>query len=313
MNNVFSNTSNLVHGVDTAFVIILSVIFFFLIGLTITMFYFIYRYNEKRNPVATQIDGNNTLEIIWTVIPLILVLGMFYFGWTGWKPLYAEPPDDSMKVRVIARMWRWDFEYENGRITDTLYVPQGRPVSLDLESMDVIHSFYIPAFRLKQDIVPGRTIVRWFVGNSPGDYDLFCAEYCGLNHSYMYTSVKVLPADQFDTWYADTSAVAPVVAATPALEGKQLVQRYGCNACHSADGSRIIGPSYKGIFGEESVVITSGQERTIVIDEEYIRKSIYEPNADIVKGYNQGLMQTYTGQITEDEIEKIIEYIRTLK
>lgn len=313
MNNVFSNTSNLVHGVDTAFVIILSVIFFFLIGLTITMFYFIYRYNEKRNPVATQIDGNNTLEIIWTVIPLVLVLGMFYFGWTGWKPLYAEPPDDSMKVRVIARMWRWDFEYENGRITDTLYVPQGRPVSLDLESMDVIHSFYIPAFRLKQDIVPGRTIVRWFVGNSPGDYDLFCAEYCGLNHSYMYTSVKVLPADQFDTWYADTSAVAPVVAATPALEGKQLVQRYGCNACHSADGSRIIGPSYKGIFGEESVVITSGQERTIVIDEEYIRKSIYEPNADIVKGYNQGLMQTYTGQITEDEIEKIIEYIRTLK
>ena len=313
MNNVFSNTSNLVHGVDTAFVIILSVIFFFLIGLTITMFYFIYRYNEKRNPVATQIDGNNTLEIIWTVIPLVLVLGMFYFGWTGWKPLYAEPPDDSMKVRVIARMWRWDFEYENGRITDTLYVPQGRPVSLDLESMDVIHSFYIPAFRLKQDIVPGRTIVRWFVGNSPGDYDLFCAEYCGLNHSYMYTSVKVLPADQFDTWYADTSAVAPVVAATPALEGKQLVQRYGCNACHSADGSRIIGPSYKGIFGEESVVITSGQERTIVIDEEYIRRSIYEPNADIVKGYNQGLMQTYTGQITEDEIEKIIEYIRTLK
>ena len=313
MNNVFSNTSNLVHGVDTAFVIILSVIFFFLIGLTITMLYFIYRYNKKRNPVATQIDGNNTLEIIWTVIPLVLVLGMFYFGWTGWKPLYAEPPDDSMKVRVIARMWRWDFEYEDGRIIDTLYVPQGRPVSLDLESMDVIHSFYIPAFRLKQDIVPGRTIVRWFVGNSPGDYDLFCAEYCGLNHSYMYTSVKVLPADQFDTWYADTSAVAPVVAATPALEGKQLVQRYGCNACHSADGSRIIGPSYKGIFGEESVVITSGQERTIVIDEEYIRKSIYEPNADIVKGYNQGLMQTYTGQITEDEIEKIIEYIRTLK
>ena len=313
MNNVFSNTSNLVHGVDTAFIIILSMVFFFLIGLTIVLLYFIYRYNEKRNPVATQIDGNNTLEIIWTVIPLILVLGMFYFGWTGWKPLYAEPPDDSMKVRVIARMWRWDFEYEDGRIIDTLYVPQGRPVSLDLESMDVIHSFYIPAFRLKQDIVPGRTIVRWFVGNSPGDYDLFCAEYCGLNHSYMYTSVKVLPADQFDTWYADTSAVAPVVAATPALEGKQLVQRYGCNACHSADGSRIIGPSYKGIFGEESVVITSGQERTIVIDEEYIRKSIYEPNADIVKGYNQGLMQTYTRQITEDEIEKIIEYIRTLK
>ena len=313
MNNVFSNTSNLVQGVDTAFVIILSVIFFFLIGLTITLLYFIYRYNEKRNPVATQIEGNTKLEIIWTVIPLLLVIGMFYFGWTGWKPLYTEPPKDSMKVKVTARMWKWDFEYEDGRRMDTLYVPQGKPVSLDLESMDVIHSFYVPAFRLKQDIVPGRKIVRWFVGNSPGDYDLFCAEYCGLNHSYMYTSVKVLPVDQFDKWYSDTSAVAPVIAATPAMAGKQLIQRYGCSACHSSDGSRIIGPSYKGIFGEESVVITGGQERTIVVNEEYIRRSIYEPNADIVKGYNQGLMQTYSGQITDDEIEKIIEYIRSLK
>lgn len=313
MNNVFSNTSNLVQGVDKAFVVILSVIFFFLIGLTALLLYFIYRYNEKRHPVAVQIQGNNTLEILWTLIPLALVMGMFYFGWTGWKPLYSKPPKDSLKINVTARMWKWDFEYGNGRRMDTLYVPQGRPVTVDLQSMDVIHSFYIPAFRLKQDVVPGRKIERWFVGNSPGDYDLFCAEYCGLNHSYMYTSVKVLPPDQFDKWYSDTSAVAPVVAATPAMAGKLLVQRYGCTACHSVDGTRIIGPSYKGIFGEETTVITNGQERKLVVDENYIRRSVYEPNTDVVKGFNKGLMQTYQGQINDDDLNKIIEYIRSLK
>ena len=313
MNNVFSNTSNLSQGVDTAFVVILSIIFFFLITLTATLLYFIYRYNNKRNPVATQIEGNNTLEIIWTVVPILLVLGMFYFGWVGWKPLYSAPPKNSMKINVIARQWKWDFEYENGKRMDTLYIPQGRPVTVNLKSMDVIHGFYIPAFRLKQDIIPGKTIVRWFIGNSPGDYDLFCSQYCGLDHSYMYTSVKVLPPDQFDKWYIDTTSVAPVIAATPALTGKLLVQRFGCTACHSVDGSRIIGPSYKGIFGEETTVITNGQERKLTVDENYIQRSVFDPNADVVKGFNKGLMQTYKGQVTEDDLKNIIEYIKSLR
>ncbi len=310
---MFSNASNLVKGVDTAFVVIFSVIFFFLIGLTATLIYFIYRYNEKRNPKATQIEGNNTLEIIWTVIPLLLVLGMFYFGWTGWKPLYSPPPKDSMKIKTIARMWKWSFEYENGKRMDTLYVPQGEPVTLDLVSMDVIHSLYIPAFRLKQDIVPGKKMEKWFIGNTPGDYDLFCSEYCGLNHSYMYTSVKVLPQKEFKKWYVDTTTTAPIIAATPAMAGKLVIQKYGCNACHSSDGSKIIGPSYKGIFGKEVVVITNGKERTVTVDGAYIKHSVYDPNADVVKGFNKGLMQPYKGQVNEEELNQIIEYIKSLK
>ncbi len=313
MNNVFSNTSNLVQGVDLAFVVILSIIFFFLIGLTAILLYFIYKYNKKRNPVPEQIEGNTTLEIVWTVIPLVLVMGMFYFGWTGWKPLYAAPPKDAMKIQVTARMWKWNFKYENGRQIDTLYVPQGKPVAVDLESMDVIHSFYIPAFRLKQDVIPGRKITRWFIGNSPGDYDLFCAEYCGLNHSYMYTSVKVLPLNEFEKWYSDTMQAAPVVAATPAMQGKLHMQRFGCFACHSVDGSKIIGPSYKGIFGHETQVITNGKERTLQVDHEYIRRSVYEPNADIVKGFKKGLMQSYKGQVSEEDLNTIVEYIKSLK
>ena len=310
---MFSNASNLVKGVDTAFVVIFIMIFFFLIGITALLLYFIYRYNEKRNPVATQIEGNTKLEIIWTVIPIILVLGMFYYGWTGWKPLYTAPPKDSMKIKVNARMWKWNFTYENGKQMDTLYIPQGKPVEVDLESMDVIHSFYIPAFRLKQDVVPGRKTVRWFIGNSPGDYDLFCAEYCGLNHSYMYTSVKVLPQDEFDKWYTDTAKIAPAVAMSPAMEGRQIVRRLGCTACHSTDGSKIIGPSYKGIFGHETVVVTDGKERTLTVNEDYIRRSVYDPNADIVKGFSKGLMQSYQGQVTDEDLDKIIAFIKSLE
>lgn len=313
--NIYSDASNLVRGVDTAFIIIFSAVLFFLVSVSIVIVVFIFKYNNKRHPKAVQIEGNIKLEIIWTLIPLLLVMGMFYFGWTGWKPQVTEPPEDSFNIEVTARMWKWDFAYENGKRLDTMYVPQGVPIAIDLKSVDVVHSFYIPAFRLKQDVVPGYKTVRWFIGNKPGDYDLFCAEYCGLNHSYMYTTVKVLPKADFDKWYTDTTAVVTTAgaAATPASEGMQLVQRYGCNACHSADGTRIIGPSYKGIFGHETVVIENGQEKTVMVDEEYLKNSIYDPNSQIVKGFNRGLMQSYKGQVSEEELEKIIEYIKSLQ
>lgn len=311
---MFSNLSNLSQGVDTAFVVILSVIFFFLIGLTAVLLYFIYRYNKKRNPVATQIEGNTKLEIIWTVIPLILVVGMFYFGWTGWKTLYKDPPADSMPITTIGRMWNWRFEYENGKKTDTLFVPQGKPVVLDLQSVDVIHSFYVPAFRLKMDVIPGKKIKTWFIANSPGIYDIFCAEYCGLQHYAMYTAVKVLPQDQFDNWYIDTTTVvAGAASATPAMAGESVFRSIGCAACHSVDGSSLTGPTLKGVFGHEVTVVTSGKERALIADEAYFRKSILEPNADLVKGFNANLMQSYKDQLSDEEINLIIEYMKSLK
>ncbi len=311
---MFSNLSNLAQGVDTAFVVILSVCFFFLIGLTIVLLVFIYRYNEKRHPVAEQIEGNNKLEVLWTVIPLILVIAMFYYGWAGWKPLYSDAPKDSMPIKVIGRMWNWRFEYENGKKTDTLFIPQGKPVVLDLVSMDVIHSFYIPAFRFKMDVIPGKKLTGWFIGNSPGIYDIFCAEYCGLQHSGMYTAVKVLPVDKFDTWYIDTTAIAVAggTATTPAMAGEKVYRSIGCIACHSVDGSAMTGPSFKGAFGHDVTVITGGKERTFKVDEAYIKKSILEPNADLVKGFNANLMQTYKDQLSDQEITDIIEYMKSL-
>lgn len=309
---MFSNTSNYVQGVDTAFIVILSIIIFFLIGLTTALVIFIIKYNEKKHPKAAHFHSNNTLEIIWTIIPLALVMAMFYFGWTGYTPMESKPPDNSLPIKVTARMWSWSFEYPNGRRTDTLYVPQGEPIALHLTSLDVIHAFYIPAFRIKKDMVPGKDREAWFIANSPGSYDLFCAEYCGLEHSSMLSTVEVLPKEKFEKWLADTSTGVAASVQSPVLAGKTVLQKYGCNACHSFDGSRLLGPSYKGLFGERVTVITNGAERDIVADEAYIRRSILNPNTDIVKGFQKGLMLSYEGQITDEEINQVIEYLKTL-
>ncbi len=312
---MFSNLSNIAQGVDTAFVVILSVIFFFLIGLTTLLIVFIVKYNKNRHPVAEQIEGNNKLEVIWTVIPLLIVMAMLYFGWVGFKPLSMKPPKDAFPIKVVSRMWNWRFEYENGKKTDTLYIPQGKPVVLDMVSMDVIHSFYVPAFRLKVDVNPGKKNITWFIGNSPGVYDIFCAEYCGLQHSAMYTAVRVMSQENFDKWYIDTTKAAkPAGAAEIAgAAGMEVYRSIGCAACHSTDGSKLTGPSFKGIFGHEVTVVTGGKERTQTVDEAYIRKSILEPNADLVKGFNANLMQTYKGQLSDQEINDLIDYIKTLK
>jgi cytochrome c oxidase subunit 2 len=224
---------------------------------------------------------------------------------------------DALQIESTARMWNWFFKYDNGQMIDTLVIPAGKPVSINMTALDVIHSLYIPAFRLKKDIVPGTPRNAWFIANSPGEYDLFCTEYCGLEHSTMITTVHVLSQEDFDAWYADSKSMETTTVAekevSPASLGKQLVQRIGCNACHSADGTKIVGPSYKGVFGHEVTVITNGKERTITADEDYIRTSILDPNADIVKGYNKGLMLSYEGQVTEEQIEQIIEYIKSLQ
>jgi cytochrome c oxidase subunit 2 len=244
-------------------------------------------------------------------------MAMFYFGWTGWKPMESDPPEDAMRIESSARMWNWTFKYENGQLIDTLVIPAGKPISIDMNALDVIHSFYIPAFRIKKDIVPGTPRNAWFVANSPGTYDLFCTEYCGLEHSSMITTVHVLSQEDFDSWYVAAESVETTSltqkTVSPAAIGKQLVQKIGCNACHSTDGTKIVGPSYKGVYGHEITVITNGKERTITADEEYIRTSILDPNTDIVKGYNKGLMLSYKDQVTDEQIEQIIEYIKSLQ
>src|SRR5680860_250555 len=269
-----TQASNFVNGVDTAFMVILGISFFILIGLTVVMLVFIYKYNNKKHPKAVQIEGNTKLEILWTVIPFVITMLMFYFGWAGWNPM-RTPPKDSMEVTVYGRMWNFSFEYANGKRTDTLFLPKDKPVKLNLKALDVIHSLYIPAFRVKQDMVPGKkNNFMWFEPQREGTYELFCAEYCGLQHSYMYTAVKVMEENAFNEWMKDTTQAAAVNVESPTATGKRIMQNIGCFACHTLDGSKLVGPSFKSIWGESQTVVTGGEERQVPVDEEYIKRSI---------------------------------------
>jgi cytochrome c oxidase subunit II len=305
------DTSNFVEGVDRAFLITLGFSFVFLAVLTFLMILFIIKYRRSKHPKAVQIKGNTRLEIAWTGGALILVLVLFYYGWAGWKPMMT-PPDDAMEIKAIARMWKFQFVYDNGKVTDTLYLPVNQPVVLDLVALDVIHSLYIPAFRVKEDMVPGLKKDMWFRAQRVGGYDLFCAEYCGLQHSYMYTGVNVLSEEDYEAWYVDSTAAAPSKDIPAWQVGLEVLRKNGCNVCHSSDGSKLVGPSYLGVYGNSREVETSGTQRELIADSVYIRNSILTPDADVVKGYNKGLMLSYEGLVTEAEIGLIIEYLKHL-
>jgi cytochrome c oxidase subunit 2 len=285
----------------------------FLAGLTVLMLYFVFRYNSKKNKTATQIEGNNLLEIAWTVIPIILSLVMFYYGWAGWKPM-NKAPKDAINITSVARMWSFLFQYENGKESPELIIPVNVPVKINLVSLDVIHSLFIPEFRIKSDMIPGREKSMWFVPETEGEYNLFCAEYCGLRHSFMNTKVKVLSNDKFYAWYGDTSSVSSVAgkALTPAAQGLAIMKNLGCLACHSSDGSKIVGPTYLNLFGKQQVVIRNGIELTVTVDEEYIKQRILDPSYQVVKGYPKGIMQSYKGKVSDEDISKIIEYLKSL-
>ena len=201
---MFNGASNFAKYVDFTFLFTLVVSVFFLVLITGLMIYFVIKYNRKRNPKATNVHGNMVLEITWTVIPTILVLIMFWYGWVGYNDM-SEAPENTLNVDVTAQMWKWTFKYENGKTTDSLYVPVNQPVKLNLHSLDVNHAFYIPEFRIKKDVYPNQNRMVWFEANELGDFDIACAEYCGLNHSYMYNKVNVMPQQEFSVWLNSVS------------------------------------------------------------------------------------------------------------
>jgi cytochrome c oxidase subunit II len=306
------DASNYVSTFNTAFYFIAGISLILLIGLTLTMLYFVFRYNKRKNRNAVQNEGNTYLEITWTVVPVILALFMFYFGWEGWKPM-SKPPANAMNITATARMWSFSFLYENGKESPDLIVPVNSPVKINLVSLDVIHSLFIPAYRIKSDIVPGRVKFMWFIPETEGDYDLYCAEYCGLRHSYMKSMVKVLPKEKFTAWYGDTaSLVKTTEGSVPGAEGLAIMRIQGCLACHSSDGSKIVGPTYLNLFGSQQVVIRDGVEVKVTADEAYIKQMILDPASQAVKGYPKGLMQSYKGKITDTDLAKIIEYLKSL-
>ena len=293
--------------VDQVFFYILAVTVFLLGLITFLMVYFVIRYQKKRNPQPSDIQEKIWLEIVWTVVPTVLVLSMFYYGLTGFNFL-KKTPEGAFKVKVIARQWSWLFEYENGIKSPELKVPIGKPVQLSLISEDVIHGFYTPAFRIKQDVVPGMVNHLWFQPTEVGTFDVFCTQYCGLQHAKMATKIVVLPVEEFNQWYQKGKEEVETAKEKP--RGPQLFQEKGCNTCHGIDGTPQIGPTLKGLLGKTITVLTNGKERNIVADEAYLRKSILEPNADVVKGYPPVMPPQ---KMTDDEVNALIGYIKELK
>lgn len=190
---------SIINEVDVTFWIINGISILLLLIITVAMLYFIFKYSKKRNPVPSNIEGNTTVEVIWTVVPIILVLYMFYISWGGFVNM-RDVPKDAMVVKVTGQMWKWTFEYDNGKKSDTVNIPHNKNVKFELYSNDVLHSFYLPHFRVKEDVVPGAPNYIWIRTDELGTFYAACAEYCGLNHSYMYAPVNVIPEDQFEIW-----------------------------------------------------------------------------------------------------------------
>jgi len=303
---MFTEASNFAEGVDLAFKVIFGISLFFLVGITAVMLYFVVRYRRSKHPKAVQIKDNTALEISWTLIPLALALLMFYYGYAAFSP-QRDIPSDAMNVTVVSKMWAWSFVYPGDKESNELVLPINKPVVLNLTSLDVIHSFYVPAFRQKEDCVPGKTNQMWFIPTMAGEYWILCAEYCGMNHSYMEAKVRVVPEAEYQAWIT----ALPAKAAEP--EGLTILKKNACTGCHSLDGSKLVSTSFKGFYGKQSVVITNGNEHTVTVDDAYIKSSIYEPDKDLVKGLPKGVMKSYKGIITEEEAAKIIEYFKSIK
>lgn len=295
--------SNSAHYVESTFSFILVTEVILLSVVTFAMIFFVLRYNKRRNPRAENIEGGPALEIIWTAIPTLLVLIMFYVGWRNFVSI-RNVPESAMSINVMSRQWSWQFTYENGKQSETLRVPVGMPVKLVLHSQDVLHCLYVPAFRIKEDCVPGLETYLWFTAKDIGSYDIFCTEYCGLGHSGMISKVIVMSDKDFQTWLESKEE------AGMAGQGLRLLQEKGCLGCHTTDGTPKTGPTFKGLLGRKVTVVTGGKERTVTADEEYIRRSILEPQADMVKGYPPVMPKL---PVSEDELKTIIGYLNELK
>jgi cytochrome c oxidase subunit 2 len=295
--------STIAHEVDGLYLYLVAVTVVFSLGIAAVLVYFAIRYRRRSESYRpAEIHGSKLLEIVWSVVPLGLVTVMFAWGAQVFFHM-NRPPDDAMTVNVVGKRWMWKVQHPTGqREINELHVPLGKPVKLMITSEDVIHSFFVPAFRVKKDAIPGRYNMAWFEPTRPGSYHLFCAEYCGTEHARMIGKVVVLEPDAYQQWLA--GGPVPV---SPAAAGEKLFTERNCVTCHRGDtGAR--GPLIGGIFGKK-VALQNGE--TVVADESYIRESILHPAARVVAGY-QPIMPAYQGQLTEEQLLQLIAYIQSL-
>lgn len=299
--------SSVAEVVDYLFYFILAVAAFFFLLIVSLMVLFVVLYRRRAGRQAGPAPSHNTiLEVTWTVVPLAIIVVIFYTGFTGYMEMRTAPRG-AYEIRVKGQKWQWFFTYSNGHVDGDLHVPVDQPVLLTMSSADVIHSLFIPAFRMKMDLVPGRYTTAWFRATQPGRFDLYCAEYCGTGHSDMLAKVVVHPPGEFEQWLARAADFLKTMP--PAEAGEVLYRQRGCGQCHSTDGTARVGPSLKGIYGHTA---TLSDGTSVEVDDNYIRQSLLEPQAKIVAGY-QPNMPMYKGLLNDDEINALIEFIKSLK
>jgi len=306
---------------DLLWWIITGISIFFTVLIFALTLIFCFKYRASVHPVAAPAGHNNVLEVGWTIVPAIIVFGIFIVGFVDYMNL-ATPPGNALEIRVDGKKWVWNYDYgvKDGSpvITDTLYVPINTPVRLTLSSADVIHSFYIPAFRVKKDVVPGRYNKMWFEATKIGTFDVYCTEYCGTLHSEMLSKVVVLSQEDYVAKLKEVGNI--YVAKGP--DGNQidvpmetvgaiLYKARGCNACHTIDGSKGTGPSWKDVYGAKGHAMHDGS--VVEVDETYVKESINYPTRKVTKGYGPvSSMPSYLGQLTDKDIDAIIAYMKTL-
>jgi len=294
--------SALAWQVDGLYFLLIAVSAFFSLLIFAVIFFFAVKYRRSVHPHPVQIEGSLPLELAWTLIPLGIC--MIFFAWGSLIYFQeARPPKGAMEVYVVGKQWMWKFEHETGqREINQLHVPIGRDVKLVMSSQDVIHSFFVPAFRVKADVLPGRFTQIWFHTTKTGTYHLFCSQYCGTDHSAMIGQVIVMEPVAFQAWLNGGENTGSL-----ASNGQQLFQQLGCATCHRFD-TQGRGPNLAGLFGKP-VLLDDG--RTVTADENYLRESILNPGAKIVVGFKP-IMPSFQGQVSEESLGALVAYIKSL-
>ncbi len=283
------------------FLLLITIVGLVLVG--VLVFGFSIRYRREKHPVAIQVEGSTLLEATWTIIPLALFLVCFVWGALLYFRIYT-PPTNSMNIYVVGKQWMWKAEHPGGQHEiNALHVPLGQPVQLTMISQDVFHSFSIPAFRVKREVIPGRYSTVWFQATTPGVYHIFCTQYCGTLHSGMIGEVTVLKPEDYDAWTKTSTSGMSL-----AQNGERLFASMGCNACHSG-AAAARGPNLAGVYGSR-LQLASGS--AVTVNEAYLRDSILNPSQHVTAGYAP-IMPTYQGQISEDGLIDLVEYIKTLQ
>jgi len=273
----------------------------------------VFRRRKGETGDGEHIEGNTSLEVTWTFIPLVIVVILGYIGADNLAQIRRVDPQ-AEQIKVVGFQWGWRFEYPQGFVSNTLYLPVDKQVVLKMESSDVLHSFWVPEFRVKHDLVPGRVEDYRITPTLVGDYKVRCAEICGTSHAYMLADVKVVPQAEYDAWVSEQAVIAAAEAeaalANPdAGRGEKLYNEAGCKACHSLDGSQGVGPTWKGLWGSQ-VLLADGS--SVLADEGYIIESIREPSAKVHQGFSPNAMPSFA-YLKDGQIADLIEFIKTVK